>query len=115
MKQKVLNHIKNIQGWRTKRKIVVLSIDDFGNVRLNSRQARRNLDKLGIKAIKRFDVFDTLETKEDLEQLFEVLKSIRNINRYPIITAYSIPCNINFELMAKEGNIMNTSMSVTNF
>jgi len=40
MKQAILNNLKNIWGWRTSRKIVVFSVDDYGNVRLDSRQAR---------------------------------------------------------------------------
>jgi hypothetical protein len=32
MKQFLLNHIKNIPGWRSSRKLVVISVDDYGNV-----------------------------------------------------------------------------------
>ena len=33
----IRNHIKNISGWRTNRKIIVFSVDDYGNVRLSSK------------------------------------------------------------------------------
>jgi len=53
MKQALLNNIKNIYGWKTKRKIVVISVDDYGNVRLNSKKARKNMDKAGLKVLSR--------------------------------------------------------------
>jgi len=49
MKQTILNHLKNIPGWKTKRKLIVFSVDDYGNVRLDSKKARDNMDKAGLK------------------------------------------------------------------
>jgi hypothetical protein len=40
MKQNLILNLKNLVGWRTKRKIVVISVDDYGNVRLDSKKAR---------------------------------------------------------------------------
>lgn len=105
MKQTLFNHIKNIYGWKTKRKIVVLSIDDYGNVRLDSKKARENLNKAGLKVLSRFDAYDTLETKEDLEALYDVLDSVKDKNgKSAIFTPYALPCNINFAAMATEEN-----------
>lgn len=59
------NHLKNLIGWRTNRKIVVFSIDDYGNVRLNSKKARENLDKAGLKVLSSFNAYNSIETKED--------------------------------------------------
>ena len=90
MKQTLLNNIKNIYGWKTKRKIVVISVDDYGNVRLDSKKSRKNMDKAGLKVNSRFDAFDTLETKEDLEILYEVLSSVKDRNnKSAVFTAYS--------------------------
>lgn len=98
MKQTLLNHIKNIRGFRTKRKIVVFSVDDYGNVRLANQKARKNLDEAGFKVKSRFDVHDTLETKQDLEILFETLCSVKDKNgRNAVFTPFAMPCNINFE------------------
>ena len=36
MKQALLDNLKNIPGWRTSEKLVVLVFDDYGNVRQNS-------------------------------------------------------------------------------
>jgi len=80
LKENVILNVKNCYGWKTKRKIVVISVDDYGNVRLDSKEARYNMDKAGMKIYSRFDVFDTLETKQDLEELYTVLDSVKDIN-----------------------------------
>jgi hypothetical protein len=104
IKQEVANHLKNIHGWKTKRKIVVISVDDYGNVRLDSKKAREKMDKQGLKVSNHFDALDSLETREDLEALYEVLSSVKDKNnRRAIFTPFALPCNINFEAMAEKG------------
>jgi len=103
MKQTLLNHTKNIYGWKTKRKIIVISVDDYGNVRLDSRKAREKMDRAGLNILSRFDAYDTLETREDLEVLFEVLMSVKDkTGRSAVFTPFALPCNIDFEKMAEE-------------
>lgn len=95
--------IKNVVGWKTRRKIIVFSVDDYGNVRLASRKARKELDKAGMKVRSPFDAYDTLETREDLEMLFDSLSQFRDIHgKSPVFTSFSVPCNIDFERMAEE-------------
>jgi hypothetical protein len=104
IKEALQQHLKNIVGWRTKRKIVVFSVDDYGNVRLDSKEAGQRLRKAGLTSAGRFDDFDALETREDLERLYEVLGSVRDANgRHAVFTPFAIPCNIDFEQMAEEG------------
>lgn len=99
----IISNLKNSIGWKTKRKIVVFSVDDYGNVRLNSAQARKNMDAAGMKIYSRFDALDTLETTQDLEQLFEVLSSVKDKNgRHAVFTPFALPCNIDFEKMEAE-------------
>lgn len=99
----VISNLKNSIGWKTKRKIVVFSVDDYGNVRLNSPEARKNMDTAGMKIYSRFDALDTLETTQDLEQLFKVLSSVKDKNgRHAVFTPFALPCNIDFEKMATE-------------
>lgn len=105
MKRILLNNLKNIYGWKTKRKIIVFSVDDHGNVRLDSKKARERLDKAGLKVLNRFDAFDTLETRTDLEALYNALSSVKDKHGKPaVFTPFSLPCNINFEKMATENN-----------
>lgn len=102
MKQTLFDNLKNIYGWKTNRKLVVFSIDDYGNVRLDSSKAREEMDKAGMKAYNHFDALDTLETREDLEALYEVLTSVEDKYGGPaIFTPFAMPCNINFEAMAE--------------
>lgn len=89
---------KNLGGWRTERKIVVINVDDYGNVRLDSKRARENLIKAGLKLSSRMDFFDALETREDLEALFEVLDSVADQHGRPAkFTAYCLSSNPDFE------------------
>lgn len=98
---------KNLIGWRTDRKIVVFSVDDYGSVRLDSRKARENLDENNIvvkSPFGGFDLYDTLETKEDLKLLFDVLSSVKDKNgRNAVFTPFAVPCNPNFEEMRASG------------
>ena len=103
IKENLILNIKNLFGWKTKRKIVVFSVDDYGNVRVDSKQARTNMDAAGMKIFSRFDLLDTLETKQDLEQLYAVLDSVKDKNGRPaVFTPFALPCNIDFEKMAAE-------------
>lgn len=101
MKQWLFNNIKNISGWHTNRKLLAFAIDDYGNVRLNNKEAAL---ALGEQSGNRFDAYDTLETREDLEQLFEVLSSVNDGNGgTACFTPYTLPCNLDFEALAANG------------
>jgi hypothetical protein len=104
IKNAVINNGKNLLGWKTNRKIVVFSVDDYGNVRIDSPPARAKLDEAGFPAKNRFDACDTLETRQDLEMLFETLRSVRDIHgRHAVFTCYAMPCNIDFEKIEETG------------
>ena len=99
----IVMNLKNSIGWKTNRKIVVFSVDDYGNVRVNSKEARAKMDAAGMKIYSRFDALDTLETRQDLEQLYEVLSSVKDKNnRQAVFTPFALPCNIDFEKMEAE-------------
>ncbi len=100
LKKNSIDILKNLIGWKTNRKIVVFLVDDYGNVRLNSKEAKTNLAQAGLPIYSRFDLLDTLETKQDLEQLYEVLESVKDKNGRPaVFTPFALPCNIDFEKM----------------
>jgi hypothetical protein len=107
MKKTIANYVKNISGWRTHRKLVILSVDDYGSVRLDSKSALCNLEKSQFSFSSHFDRVDALETREDLEALYEVLSSVKDkYGRSAVLTPFALPCNINFEAMA-ENNYKN--------
>lgn len=100
IKQELNNNLKNITGWKTKRKIVVFSVDDYGNVRVDSKAARENMNKEGLKELSIFDAYDTLETQSDLEMLYGALSSVKDKHgKHAVFTPFAMPCNINFEKM----------------
>lgn len=96
--------VKNLVGFTTKRKLLVISVDDYGNVRIGSQQALQNLEKNGLKKRSIFDQYDALETEEDLLMLFGVLDSVRDINNRPAcFTPYALSGNIDFERIIESG------------
>jgi len=105
IKQILKLNIKNIPGWTTKRKIVVLECDDWGSIRMPSRQVYDKLLGAGIPVDKnRFNRFDTLADKEDLESLFGVLSNFEDKNGNPaVITPFSNVSNPDFEKIRESG------------
>lgn len=93
---RIHNHVG---GWMTRRKIVVIESDDWGAIRMPSREAYEHLLRAG------FDVDrcpyarnDTLETAEDLDALYEVLDSVRDAHARPaVITANTVVANPDFD------------------
>lgn len=100
----IVDNFKNIPGWRTGRKLVVFSVDDYGNVRVSSKRARENMNRAGLKIYNQFDAFDSLETKEDLEYLFEILTSVKDKKgKSAVFTPFALPCNIDFDAVEESG------------
>lgn len=103
LKSLIFDHLKNIPGWKTNRKLIVFAVDDYGNVRLNSPISLQKISKKYPIINQRFDQFDCLETREDLEMLYSTLSSVKDKNSNPaVFTPFAISCNIDFERMRKE-------------
>jgi hypothetical protein len=98
MKQTLANHIKNLGGWTTQRKILCFAVDDYGNLRLHSPEALENLKSAGVGLSSRFDYYDALDTRQDFEHLFEVLSSVKDQQQNAaIFTPYALSANIDFD------------------
>ena len=103
----IINTLKrnliNIPGWRTNRKIVVIESDDWGSIRMPSKQVYDNLLKAGVRVDKcPYNRFDSLASEDDLTALFDVLVKFKDKNgNHPIITANSVVANPDFELIQK--------------
>lgn len=100
-----LKRIQNYLGFRTTRKLIVFLSDDWGGVRVRSKEAREALIKAGIPMDgNRFDRFDMLESNEDLEGLFEVLLAHRDHKgNHPVFTAVANVANPDFEKIQASG------------
>ncbi|KAF0200324.1 MAG: hypothetical protein FD170_3582 [Bacteroidetes bacterium] len=103
LKQELIRNLANIPGWHTKRKIVVIESDDWGSIRMPSREVYLTLLKKGFRVDENpFNRYDSLASEEDLTALFEVLNSVKDKNNKPaIITANTIVANPDFEKIRK--------------
>jgi hypothetical protein len=78
-------NLKNIPGWRTSRKIVVIECDDWGGIRIPSKEIYEKLIKGGLAMDKGRFRYDTLETIEDLDKLFTILDSVKDKNGHSAV------------------------------
>ena len=95
----------NMFGWRTKRHLVVIESDDWGTIRMPSREVYDEFLRQGIHVDRdAYCRYDNLATKHDLENLFEVLNSVKDKNGHPaVITANTLSANPVFDKI-KESN-----------
>ena len=98
LEKTIRKNLVNIPGWRTNRKIVVIESDDWGSIRMPSREVYEALLSKGIPVDKfYFTKYDCLESEEDLQFLFETLSTIKDRNgAHPVITANSVVANPDF-------------------
>uniref|UniRef100_UPI00404B55D9 polysaccharide (de)acetylase n=1 Tax=Flavobacterium sp. TaxID=239 RepID=UPI00404B55D9 len=96
--KRLKDNLANIYGWRTDRKIVVIESDDWGSVRVQSKEAYERLNqKYNIGQVS-YNRFDALETSDDIEELFETLSKFVDINgNHPKITTNFNVTNPDFD------------------
>lgn len=89
----------NSLGWKTNRKLLVITSDDWGSVRIESVEARDKLKDAGFEMDgNRFNKFDSLESNEDLQQLFTSLRKFKDFKgNHPVITALTNVANPDFD------------------
>ncbi len=89
----------NMFGWRTKRHLVVIESDDWGTIRMPSREVYEEFLRRGIRVDRDpYCQYDNLAIKHDLENLFEVLHSVKDKNGHPaVITANTLSANPVFD------------------
>ena len=105
IKQTITHNLLNIPGWRTKRHIVVIESDDWGSIRMPSKEVYDRLLKEGYRVDKNcYERYDSLATEDDLTALFEVLGKYKDCRgNHPIITANCAVANPNFERIKANG------------
>lgn len=93
-----LRYLKNVPGFTTNRRIVVVESDDWGSIRMPSKQAFSALKKKGYAVDNdAYSLYDSLATERDLTRLFELLSKYKDIHgRHPILTANTVVTNPNF-------------------
>jgi len=100
-----LQNLKNIPGWTTSRKIVVLECDDWGSINMPSNEAYSRMLAAGLNVGNRkWNRSDTLETSRDLEDLFHVLDSVRDSRNKPaVFTPFTNVANPDFDKIKADG------------
>jgi hypothetical protein len=104
--QQIKKHVTNLPGWRTDRKIIVFESDDWGSVRMPSKEVYKKCLKAGYPVDKiSYERFDSLESEDDLELLFDLLSSFKDINgKHPKFTANVLVANPDFERIRESGH-----------
>jgi hypothetical protein len=99
MLNRLKNNLKNIPGWNTTKRIVVIESDDWGSIRMPSNIVYNKLLKKGIGVNNDlFCRYDSLATKTDLEVLFDALCSVKDKNgKNVVLTADTVMANPDFE------------------
>lgn len=97
--------LKNIPGPRVKGKKVIIECDDWGGLRMPSKEVYQKMLKFGIPVDSYyFNQLDTLANHEDIEQLFEVLTSVKDINGSPaVMTPVVNVANPDFQKIRESG------------
>lgn len=104
IKENIAATINLIQGWRTKRKIVVFESDDWGSLRTPSRTVLESLRHKGLLVDDPYNQYDALEKDEDLLKLFDLLEAYSDKkNHHPTFTANCVMANPDFHLIKQNG------------
>lgn len=88
-----------MRGWRTNRKIVVFESDDWGSIRMSSKESYNKLLGKGYPIDKCvYNRNDALESNEDLIRLMDVLNTARDKNGNPAkVTMNNIIANPEYD------------------
>jgi len=105
LRQHAARYARNIRGWRTHRKIVVIESDDWGSIRMPSRKVYEQCLKAGYRVDNNpYESYDSLASEDDLELLFDLLNGYKDKNgNAPVITANILPANPDFEEIEANG------------
>lgn len=95
----IKHYLSQIPGWHTRRHLVVIESDDWGSIRMPSKEIYDRLLNSGYRVdLCHFSHFDSLETEADLTNLFEVLDSVRDSQNHPaVLTANCVVANPDFD------------------
>ncbi len=105
IKSTIQVNLNNIPGWRTRRKIVLIESDDWGSIRMKSKESFNALLQAGIPVDKgHYDLYDSLESNSDLGLLMHTLNKFKDaIGRSPVFTCANIVGNPDFEKISANG------------
>jgi hypothetical protein len=105
LKTKLKNHLINLHGWRTNRKIIVIESDDWGATRMYDRQAFKSLLNKGYPVDNcPYNNNDRIENNDDLSTLAETLFKYKGKHNKPArFTLNNIVANPDFKKIKASG------------
>jgi|SRR5690554_1170072 len=105
LKQKAAKNYINALGWKSKQKYVVIESDDWGAIRMPSKEVYQKLIEHDISVDKlHMDKLDSIESSTDLEALFTTLEKFQDKDDHPaVFTAYHVVANPDFEKIEASG------------
>lgn len=112
IKHRITHNLLNVPGWRTKRHIVVFESDDWGAIRMPSREIYEKLQFEGYRVDKNiYERTDSLARENDLMTLLEVLKNTKTkretIQSLPLIVLLRTLTSRKYKSMILRSIIMN--------
>lgn len=95
----------NVPGFKTKRRIIVFESDDWGSIRVPSKEVYHQCIKEGYDLNRNaYSRYDTLASNEDLDMLFNVLVQFKDlVGNHPIFTANCLMANPDFKKIKESG------------
>ena len=79
-------NVLNALGSKSKRKIIVFESDDWGTIRMSSKNAFNHFLTKGYPVDQcPYNTYDCLESNEDMESLFSVFKIIRVLRQIMLL------------------------------
>lgn len=97
-------NLKNIQGKRFLKKILIIECDDWGGIRMPSIDVLKKLQNKGLNLENDRFNNDTLGTTEDLAQLFDILNAIKDQHgRSAVMTPITNVANPDFKKIKQSG------------
>jgi hypothetical protein len=102
-KNLLIRNAFNAFGWKTRHKIVVFESDDWGMIRMASKESFLDFKARGLPVQHCiYNSNDSIESNDDLELLFDVLKSVKNAHgEHAKFTANTVVANPNFDAIKK--------------
>jgi hypothetical protein len=104
LKSSLIERLIQLPGWRTKSKIIVLESDDWGMIRMSSKESYNYFQEKGYRVdLCPYNKYDSLESDKDVEYLLDVLNSVRDAEANPsVLTLNNVVGNPNFEKIKKD-------------
>jgi hypothetical protein len=105
IKQYISPYWTNLRGWRTDRNIVVIESDDWGSIRMPSKQVYKQCLQAGYRVDRNaYERYDSLASGDDLELLFNLLNNCKDRHgNSAVITANILTANPDFEKIKSFG------------